>query len=323
MQVWQFSPNKVPCQCDQYDVTNDEGFSWVIVNHQELDALLLELEKKQHFKLHLEHHDDCFNDSHPCFFDAMHDYKFLVFRSLRLEKGSIDAQTQSLTFILRDRLLITVHEDDAAVALVCKRLKDTSRTLQFKSPDILLYQVLTTVVDQFLMLRERLTEEFAKWQKSLLSCRKRFDAWHEFLNYKSATQRFYLLCEGQLDAIDQWQQNVDEDVTRHSHHAQVHLADLASHIRRGLKFSQQLQYQVDSLMQLHYSFMTSVTNQVVQVLTVISAIFLPLTLLTGIFGMNFEHMPFLSWRIGFYIVIAVMVFIILILLFIFKRKRWT
>lgn len=326
MQTWTFSEGKQAVQSDRFEFPTEQDFTWIVINHQELDAVLSQLEKHNGFKLHPEHYEDCFNVNHPCFFDGLANYKLLIFRSLNVANNNINADTQSIAFILHERFLITVHEDDSAIENVIKRVNDTSRTLRAKTPDVLLYQILIFVVDKFLKLRENLSEQFSKWQELLLSHGKRFRAWHEFLNYKNSTQRFYILCEGQLDAVDQWRQVVESesiDVDNGHAHARVHLADLASHIRRGLKFSQQLQYQVDSLMQLHYSLMTSVTNQVVQVLTVISAVFLPLMLITGIFGMNFEHMPFLSWKIGFYGVIAFMAVIILILLSIFKSKKWT
>jgi len=212
-----------------------------------------------------------------------------------------------------------VSEEGSTVSRVSQRLADGKRQPP-KEIHALLYHILIAMTDQFLQLRDKLSEKFGQWQQSMLDEGRRFNQWREFLAYKNSMQRLYRLCESQLDAVMLWQQDLEEEET--SGGARVHLADLESHITRGVKFAQQLQFQIDSLMQLHYSLMTSQTNRVVQVLTVISAIFLPLTLITGIFGMNFRVMPPLNWGGGFYIFLGVMVLVAILLLIWFRIRRW-
>ena len=72
-------------------------------------------------------------------------------------------------------------------------------------------------------------------------------------------------------------------------------------------------------------FVTSLNNRInlqIRLLTVITTIFMPLTLLTGIFGMNIKHMPFLEWEGSFYVLMVFMLAIVLSLLFVFWRIRW-
>jgi len=327
MQFWLFEPGKQPRSAENVDTLYDRGFLWIESRHNELTDVLAKLEQLTGATLHQEHVEDCMSMQHPCFFDSMNGYKLLIYRSLMMSDQEesalgVSLKTQPVVFILLDKILITIHEDDHGVQRQMKRFKDSARS-QPKAPDALLYQILINITDQYLALREHLTATFGEWQELLLNPSARFRAWSEFLNYKTSIQRFNLLCEGQLDAVSQWQQEIEEEEGEDSHsYATVHLADLSSHILRGLKFSQQLQYQIDSLMQLHYSLMTSKTNEVVQLLTVISCIFLPLTLLTGIFGMNFEHMPFLGSKTGFYDLITFMLVIIVLLGAFFKWRRW-
>ena len=78
----------------------------------------------------------------------------------------------------------------------------------------------------------------------------------------------------------------------------------------------------EAAVQLHFAVATERTNRVVQTLTVISAIFFPLTLITGLYGMNFQHMPELAWRYGYFIVLGVLLAIGAGLLLLFKRRGY-
>ena len=75
-------------------------------------------------------------------------------------------------------------------------------------------------------------------------------------------------------------------------------------------------------MQVNFSAVAHRTNEVMRMLTVVSAIFLPLTLVAGIFGMNFEYMPELKWKYAYFVVLSVMVLAGCVLLWLFRRRRW-
>ena len=102
----------------------------------------------------------------------------------------------------------------------------------------------------------------------------------------------------------------------------VRLNDLSNHIYRVLRHVEMLENQLNSLMELHYAGIGRRTNEVVRLLTVISAIFLPLTLITNIFGMNFETMVGAQNPFGFYLTLGTMVLIAIVLLILFKWKEW-
>jgi Mg2+ and Co2+ transporter CorA len=80
----------------------------------------------------------------------------------------------------------------------------------------------------------------------------------------------------------------------------VRIADVIEHIQRVLSHARRLETSVETAVQLHFSATAHRTNQVVRALTVIASVFAPLTLITGVFGMNFEHMPLLNDRDGFW-----------------------
>lgn len=322
MQTWLFTKDKKAKRVSYPLEIESDQFLWVSLSIDELDDFLDGLAQREQFFLHQEHYEDCFNIYHPCFFDALSDYKFLVYHAVdgRKVDDISEVHTQRAVFILRKQMLISVEDDLVARGIIEKRLSDPSREPPI-DPEILLYQLLVEMTDQFLVLRNTLSAQYEQWQDQLLDEQTRFKQWSDLLSYKTSMQRLYRLADSQFDAISAWEEATETEFVR-TGQAGVHLADLSSHIRRCVKFAQQIQSQLDALMQLHYSLMTSQTNRVVQVLTVISAIFLPLTLITGIFGMNFKNMPPLDWGGGFYLFLGVMVCVVLGLLIWFRSKRW-
>ncbi|MCH4597101.1 magnesium transporter, partial [Achromobacter xylosoxidans] len=77
-----------------------------------------------------------------------------------------------------------------------------------------------------------------------------------------------------------------------------------------------------SMMDIYLSFQSNRMNQQMRVLTVITIIFMPLTVITGIYGMNFDNMPELHWHYGYFMVLGVMLCIIIGLLIFFSRRKW-
>ena len=90
---------------------------------------------------------------------------------------------------------------------------------------------------------------------------------------------------------------------------------MLNHVRR-------VEATVESAVQLHFSAVTHRTSEIMRVLTLITAIFMPLTLITGVFGMNFEMIPGLHSKWGFWASLAGMGTVVLVLLLLFRRKRW-
>ncbi len=83
-----------------------------------------------------------------------------------------------------------------------------------------------------------------------------------------------------------------------------------------------LQHDIDALIQIYFSVASQRTNKILQLLTIVSVTFLPLNLIAGLFGMNFEYMPFLHHPLGAGVVFGVMIVIVLIMLWLLKRHKW-
>ena len=210
-------------------------------------------------------------------------------------------------------------------------------------------RILNLMVDRYLELRRPLTEQLDDWQRELLDPRRPFQDWAALLEARRQLRRLENLSEEQLDALQEWRdERLDrgggdepEDGRPDRDHdpdgaardggmrtaplpdmLSVRVNDLVEHIERVRSHAHRLESSVESAVQLHFSATAHRTNQVMRTLTVITAIFMPLTLITGIFGMNFEFIPGIHSALGFWWTLGAMAVIALLLVGFFRTRRY-
>lgn len=297
-----------------------EGLVWLdFIREQEPDWPA-EVRRLTGVEIHEGHVRDSLNLAHPSYSDSTSDYEMVIFRSLAPEpEQDHDFSSRPTALFLFERVLISVRpQDSRSIQAVRGRLSNRQGRIPAR-PVGLMHLILTNMVDRFLQMREPLTEQLETWRRDLLDPGHPFDDWLALMNHRSQLRQLELLCEGQEDAITVWRDTTGVDI---DDHLAVRYNDLLEHIRRVMKFATDQQSEIESLVQLHFSAVAHRTNEIVRVLTVISAIFLPLTVIVGVFGMNFEYMPELAWRYGYFIVLGGMATLAIGLLVLFRVKKW-
>jgi len=322
-----------------------EGFVWIDAAHSEPGEAWRDLaENLTGVRIFDAHMTDASNDGHPSYFDNTSDYEVIIFRglgahadprddekSVRLGAnrtyeygGPINTQpfrikTAPVVFFLFQRLVITVRPDEApSIGQVRSRLLSNAVRVP-ASPEDLVHRVLNAMVDRYLELRLPMAERVDRWQRNLLDPRRPFNDWHALLDQRIEIRKLEHLCEEQRDAIQEWRDHRYENL---SDAMNVRISDLLEHIARVLNHAQRLEQTAESAVQLHFSATAHRTNEIMRTLTILTAIFMPLTLITGIFGMNFKEMPWLDWHLGFWTTIGLMALLALFLMLFFRAKRY-
>ncbi|MEQ1111761.1 magnesium transporter CorA family protein [Acinetobacter johnsonii] len=299
------------------------------------------------------HLRDILNLEHPCAFDTLEDYDLLIFRKLITPDDQIKLDTQAaekhervfglattpISFMLTPQVLITVRElGNKEVESYIQRMETVlSRPIEEHNkprklpatPLDLTLRLLNNMVDGYLDLRVPLTRRVEFWQQELLQGHRRFTKWHQLLQENMAFQQVENLCEEQIETLQELR---DEIVDNYSHLKGkkrsekqdimlVRVDDLTSHIERIQKHTIRLRNAVQAAIDLHFSAIANQTNENMRILAIITAIFAPLTLLTGVYGMNFEFIPGLKSPTGFWIMLGIMLMTTLILLYYFYRRH--
>jgi Mg2+ and Co2+ transporter CorA len=253
--------------------------------------------------------------------------------------------TSPVGFALFDQLLLTVHPTDCAVrdsyaarllALTASGKAEATepgrsaavRFMPSSSGDLML-RLVNQMVDGYLELRRELTRQLDHWQSELLSPKSRFNNWGSLLQARLALHQLDEICEDQRSAIQDWIEALDSwpeasmaaDPRAHEL-LKVRSRDVLEHIERVVHHVRRLEQSAEVAVQMHFNAQGHRTNEIMCILTVLTAIFLPLNLIAGIFGMNFDFIPLLHLQAGFWWAMAAMVVIAVSLVFYFWRKRF-
>ncbi|MFZ9679352.1 MAG: magnesium transporter CorA family protein [Quisquiliibacterium sp.] len=309
-----------------WDCIYDEARQWVAPLEQLTKVTILE-----------DHLLDAENRNHPSYFDSTRHYEMIVFRGLAVappeqaESGALRAVTRPTTFFVLPRALVTVRPADSrTIPAMQQRLiaANQPRTRLPLRPEDLMLRLLNGMVDRYLELRQPMSDQLERWQRRLLDPRQGFRDWLTLLETRGELRKLEQLCEEQLDAIAEWRnERMDEDdgddgLNTLSDAQLVRANDVSEHVNRVLTHARRAQESVETAVQLHFSMTAHRTNEIMRTLTAITAVFLPLTLITGIFGMNFEHIPGMSSPSGFWITVGAMAMLALLQVAYFRAQRF-
>jgi Mg2+ and Co2+ transporter CorA len=258
--------------------------------------------------------------------------------------------TSPVGFVVLDRVLLSVHPQDCSVRdsyvdrlLTANGSASASATAAPpavdspstgargipNSPADLMLRVLNHMVDGFLALRRELTHQLDHWQVELLNPRTRFNNWGALLDARLALHHLDEICEDQraavqdwIEALKTWPDTNDAAEQRERDLLQVRSRDVLEHIERVVHHVRRLEQSAETTVQMHFSVQGSRTNDIMRTLTVLTAIFLPLNLITGFFGMNFDALPLIHQQRGLWWAMGMMVLIAISLVLLFWRKRY-
>ena len=296
------------------------------------------------------HVSNLLNPQLPSTFDYTSVYDLLVFRRLAAltDAGEpatvtkrLDApphiDTSPVGLAVFDRVLLSVHAADCVVReyfanrLARQALAGDSRTgtRMPPNPADMALRMVNHMVDSYLDLRRLLTRQLDELQRALFSPKASYSNWQLLLDSRNSLHLLEDTCEDQRAAITEWIDACDElpvasdpVVLRERELLRVRARDVLEHIERVLTHVRRLEASAENAVQMHFSAQSNRTNEIMRTLTVLTAIFLPLNLVTGFFGMNFEGLPLIHSVTGFWWTLGFMLLVGGALSWYFWRKRY-
>lgn len=258
--------------------------------------------------------------------------------------------TSPVGFAVFDQVLLTVHPRDCLIRdTYAARLLSTATAFNSNSETSsngrsgttnltgrlptgtadLMLRLVNLMVDGYLDLRRELTRQLDHWQTELLRPHTRFVNWSALLDTRLALHHLDEICEDQrsavqdwIDALQTWPAPNTAAELRERDLLQVRSRDVLEHIERVVHHVRRLEQSTETTVQMHFSVQSNRTNDIMRTLTALTAVFLPLNLIAGIFGMNFEFLPLIHWQNGFWLALGTMGMMALALIVFFWRKRY-
>jgi len=244
---------------------------------------------------------------------------FIVVKLITYNEKKDEVEAEQISLILRPNALISFQEKEGDdFAAVKERLRAGKGRLRKMGADYLAYTLLDVVVDQYFVVLEKLGERIEVLEGKLLA-----DPGTATLQKIQNLKREMLLLRKWIwplreiiSSLERGEFSVIQESTR------IYLRDVYDHAIQVMDAVEIYRDMLSGMLDIYLSSLNNRMNAVMKVLTIIATIFMPLTFLAGVYGMNFKHMPELDWPWGYPLILVVMAFVAILMLTLFRRKKW-
>jgi magnesium transporter len=271
------------------------------------------------FGLHPLVQEDIVNASQRPKLEDYGPYIFLVVKALVWDQGENEYRPEQISLILAANYVITFEESHGQLfEAVDKRLQDSKGRLRRGGVDYLAYCLLDAVVDSYFEVLELLGDQLEEVEEALLGQpdRKVLERLHMLKHRALLLRKAVWPLREVISALERHEGGLVRPATR------VYLRDVYDHTIQIMDAADTNRDMLAGMLDLYLSSVSNRMNEVMKVLTIIATLFIPLTFLAGLYGMNFKYMPELEWHWGYPSVLLVMASTVVGMLAYFRRKKW-
>lgn len=251
--------------------------------------------------------------------DDFGEYLFIVFNGIKEDKKHYRCTLFPLSCFLGHNFLVTIH-GESAENTIQKNLSNILNERTFKKgPDYILNLILDEIVDKYYPVLDNIEIEIDHVEEELFKGSPGNRVLIKILNLKKELIRLRRISSYQKEVLFKLTRG-DSDLI--SLEESVYYRNVYDHLVRVSDTTESYRDYVAGMLDSYLSIVNNKMNEVMKFLTIIATIILPLSFITGIFGMNFEFIPFLHDRTGFYIALITMALVAGGMLYWFRKKKW-
>lgn len=264
--------------------------------------------------------EDLLNNSQRPKLEIRDDYIFITLKMISHSNKKSVYEYEQISFILFSNLLITFQETPFDVFdSIRYRIEKRNGRLRSKKEGYLTYSLIDRIVDNYYIIIEDLEERIDDLEDKVTTEPTK-DDFNKILDLKKELLKFRRALTPLKEVSSKFK---DSDIYEYlGEDIDIYLCDLQDHIVIANESNDALFNRGNELLQLYHSTISTGMNEVMKVLTMISSIFIPLSFLAGLYGMNFQYMPELTWKYGYFFILTLMISILLGTAYFFKKKKW-
>lgn len=275
-----------------------------IGNQFDLDSLMLE---------------DIVNTKHRSKSEEFSNCLFTCLKIITVDRATKSISYEQLSLVLGKNYLISFQENRSGIFDKIKtRIEDSKGKIRERKEDYFFYRLIDTVVDNYYLVTDYLNEVYEELEDRLIEDNKK-EAREDIFKLKKELQTIKRSIVPLREAIDGIIKN-DNDYIHDS--TEKYLKDLYQHIVHITETIDTQNETINSFVDLYMAMVSTKMNEIMQVLTMFATVFIPLTFIAGIYGMNFDNIPELHWKYGYLVIWIVMATIIIGFLIYFRKKKW-
>ncbi|MEM1219896.1 MAG: magnesium/cobalt transporter CorA [Bacteroidota bacterium] len=244
---------------------------------------------------------------------------FLLIKEFHWDSETLKLTTEQVSLYFRQGLLLSFQETESDLFVkIRERIAAKSGRIRQRGAEYLAYALMDGMVDRYFQVLDRIEERIERLEDQILD-----DPNPEIKGQIHRLKKQVVLIRKNASPLrEAIAQFTNADLIWMGEETLPFVRDLADHINQVLEMVESQREVLNSLYDLFLSELGYRNNQVIQLLTLISAVFIPLSFIVGLYGMNFQFMPELGWSYGYLYVWMLMIGVALGLLFYFRRKKW-
>lgn len=289
---------------------------WINVDGIHNTELIEAIGKK--FNIHPLTLEDIVNTNQRAKFEDYDNYVVSIMKMITQEKEEL--HSEQLSVVLMEGMVISFQEAEEGDAFdfIRNRLRQGKGRIRKMSADYLAYALLDAVVDCYFGILEKMGDKIEDLEDSLMKDPTR-ETLHTLHNMKREMIYIRKAAWPMRELINNMQRSETQLIKPST---DIYLRDVHDHAIRVIDTIETYRDLLSSMMDIYLSSVSNKMNEVMKVLTIITTIFVPVTFIAGVYGMNFDFMPELHSKWGYPLTWLVMLLIIVLLLYYFRRKKW-
>jgi magnesium transporter len=302
---------------DCIDLKDTDSVTWIRViglrDFETIEAL------GKRFAIHPLILEDILNTRHRPKCEIEDDYAVIILKTLKYDAEANDVRPEQVSIVLGPKYVISFHERlNPIFRRPRNRIVHARGRVRNMPADYLAYRLVDAIVDDYFVAIDSLAEKMEDLEDELIE-----EADNETTEpiHETRTNLVHLrkLIWPTRDAIYELMKSESELL---SDQTEPFFKDVNDHITHIIDTLETLREMITGLLDLHISRMSHRMNEIMKVLTLVATIFIPLTFIAGIYGMNFHYMPELKWHWGYFTVLGIMAALALGMVFYFRRRHW-
>jgi magnesium transporter len=293
-----------------------QGLLWVdFPEMTEDDGKFME----QNFRFHRLSIEDCVSTQiHPPKIDAFTDFLFIIVHGINHVAETEIVETAELVLYLGKSFVITSHSFPLySISDVQHTLEDNTGPMK-QGADFLAYTIIDTLVDNVMPTIDRMNDVADEIEEAVIQ-HPQPDVLEGILKLKRSSLKVHRIMSPQREVLNRLSRGEFSIIKPE---AQIYFRDIYDHLVRIEDLNQTILDRNDNAVSTYLSSVANRQNETMKILSVVATIFMPLTLLVGIYGMNFKYMPETEWHWGYFTIWGIIGAVILILLWRFWASGW-
>jgi len=273
----------------------------------------------KHFSIHPLILEDILHTGQRPKMEDFEDYIFLVVKMFYHDERDSEIKMEQVSLLLGSNFVISFQERGGDIFNpIRERIRNHKGRIRRMKADYLGYALLDTIVDNYFIILEKIGEDIENMEEELVTrpTPETLQTIHNLKRELIVLRKSIWPLREVVNSLERGESPLINEATG------VYLRDVYDHTIQVIDTIETFRDMVSGMLDIYLSSISNKMNEVMKLLTIIATIFIPLTFVAGLYGMNFEFMPELKWHWGYFAALLVMAAVAVSMVFFFRRKRW-